>query len=60
MPIIIANFTNMLLLCLVVIKFLHEINKRYGNAYKRAKWTVTAYMLIFSLSFFIRGTTDIL
>lgn len=60
MPIIIANFVNMFLLIFVVFKFLHEINKRYGNSYKRAKYTVTAYMLLFSLSFLIRGTTDIL
>jgi hypothetical protein len=60
MPIIIANFLNMGLLILVVIKFLHELNKRFGNSYKRAKYTVTVYMLLFSLSFMLRGTTDIM
>ena len=60
MPVIIINFVNMILLILVVVKFLYEINKRFGNSYRRAKLTVSTYMLLFSLSFLIRGVTDIL
>ena len=58
--IIVANYINMVLLAVAVCVFIHKINDRYGSSYKRAKWTVGSYLCVFSASFFIRGTTDIL
>ena len=58
--IIFANFIDMILLNGAAYVFISKINERYGDSYKKAKWTVGGYLLVFSASFFVRGTTDVL
>jgi hypothetical protein len=58
--IVTAQFVNMILLIIVTYLFLTKINERYGNTYKKAKWTVGLYLIIFTLSFTIRGVFDLL
>ena len=50
----------MILLNVVAYVFISKINERYGNSYRKAKWTVGGYLLVFSASFFVRGTSDVL
>ena len=61
LPGIIAfQFINMTLMSIAVILFLTKINQRYGNTYKKAKYLVGLYLILFTISFLIRAIADIL